>query len=83
EIRKTSDQVLTFGEGVIYPMLHSLEKKKYLGTRRVMVNGRPRIYYRVTARGKKQLATSIAQWQRVTHAVQQVLEGVRGEAAMP
>ncbi|MHC5112383.1 MAG: PadR family transcriptional regulator, partial [Planctomycetota bacterium] len=31
EIRKTSDQVLTFGEGVIYPMLHSLEKKKYLG----------------------------------------------------
>ena len=36
---------------------------------------RTRVYYSVTAAGKKRLATIVHDWTRITRAVSQVLEG--------
>jgi len=48
-IREASGIRLDFGEGCIYPVLHRLEKQKYLASKRELVGGRNRIIYRVTA----------------------------------
>src|SRR5262245_15533643 len=74
-IRASTDEALDFGEGLIYPLLHSLEDQELLATRREKVNGRPRVYYRLTAAGKKRLAQTTTDWQRVTQAVRRVLGG--------
>ena len=50
-IRLRSQQQMSFGEGVIYPLLHSMQKRRLLAIRRETFNGRPRIYYRLTAAG--------------------------------
>jgi PadR family transcriptional regulator, regulatory protein PadR len=74
-IEGSSQQVLEFGEGCIYPVLHRLEKDGHLSSRREVVSGRSRVVYRATAKGRKRLATQTAAWQRIAGAVQGVLQG--------
>ena len=69
-------QVLSPGEGVIYPLLHALEKDGALKSRRKTVGGRSRIYYSLTARGAKRLAAMTDQWTALTGAVGAVLHAV-------
>jgi PadR family transcriptional regulator PadR len=78
-IRLISKEQLSFGEGVIYPLLHFMQKRRLLATRRATINGRPRIYYRLTASGKKKLQEKVSDWSRVFNAIQKVLEGGAGE----
>ncbi len=47
-IRSRTDAVIAVGEGVVYPVLHGLERDGALTARRKTVNGRSRIYYFVT-----------------------------------
>lgn len=74
-IEQSSQQVLEFGEGCIYPVLHRLEKDGNLASRREEVGGRSRVVYRVTAKGRKRLDTQVAAWQRIAGAVQGILQG--------
>lgn len=69
-------QVLSPGEGVIYPLLHALEKDGALKSRRKTVNGRSRVYYSLTARGSKKLAALSDHWSALNGAVGMVLHGV-------
>ena len=69
-------QVVTPGEGVVYPVLHALEKDGALKSRRKTVNGRSRVYYGLTARGAKKLAKLTDHWTTLNHAVQAVLHAV-------
>jgi DNA-binding PadR family transcriptional regulator len=41
--------------GSLYPILHSLEKEKYLKCQRKVIEGKIRKYYRTTAKGQKAL----------------------------
>ena len=68
--------VLSPGEGVIYPLLHALEKDGALKSRRKSVGGRSRIYYSLTARGAKRLAAMTDHWTALTGAVGAVLHAV-------
>jgi PadR family transcriptional regulator PadR len=68
-IRARTDDAISLGEGVVYPLLHALEQQGALKSRRKAVNGRTRIYYSVTARGGKHLARLIEQWSRIAGAV--------------
>ena len=68
--------VVTPGEGVVYPLLHGLEKDGALKSRRRTVNGRSRVYYTLTARGAKRLASLAGDWTALNIAVQQVLHAV-------
>jgi PadR family transcriptional regulator, regulatory protein PadR len=82
-IREASGMTLDFGEGCIYPVLHRLEEQKILSSRRELVGGRNRIVYRLTNRGRKRLATSLATWKEVVAAVNNVLQGTtHGRPAM-
>jgi PadR family transcriptional regulator PadR len=69
-------QVVAPGEGVVYPVLHALEKEGALKSRRKTVNGRSRVYYTLTARGAKKLAALTGHWTSLNNAVQAVLHAV-------
>jgi PadR family transcriptional regulator PadR len=74
-ISKSTNNGITFGEGVIYPALRQLERNGMLTCRSRLVMGRTRIYYRVTSRGKSHLLGLTRRWRHVTKAVNAVLEG--------
>jgi PadR family transcriptional regulator PadR len=61
------------GEGVIYPLLHALEKDGDLKAQSRSVNGRTRIYYTLTSKGVRRLFELTDAWTRLTRAVQLVL----------
>jgi PadR family transcriptional regulator, regulatory protein PadR len=73
-IEQSTGQVLEFGEGCIYPVLHRLEKDALLASRRETVSGRSRVVYRPTAAGRKRLTGSTATWRSIVAAVNQVLQ---------
>jgi PadR family transcriptional regulator PadR len=68
--------VVAPGEGVVYPVLHALEKDGALKSRRKTVNGRSRVYYTLTARGAKRLTALAGHWTSLNNAVQAVLHAV-------
>ncbi len=72
-MRLSTREQLKLGEGVVYPLLHALESDGSLGSRRVQEKGRPRVYYQLTAKGRKRLAEMVAEWGRVTSAVDDAL----------
>lgn len=76
-IEQSSRQVLEFGEGCIYPLLHRLEKDRYLASRRETVAGRSRIVYRITSAGRKRLVERVNAWQNVVGAIDRVLQGAK------
>jgi len=74
-IERTSGEVLQFGEGCIYPILHRLEANGDLASKREEVSGRSRVVYRVTASGRKRLRGRVAAWEAIAAAVALVIEG--------
>ncbi|MFO0803853.1 MAG: helix-turn-helix transcriptional regulator [Gemmataceae bacterium] len=76
-IRLASEDVLAFGEGCIYPVLHRLESEGSLTSKREAVGGRSRVVYRLTAPGRKRLDAATTRWGRIAGAVGRVLEGGR------
>lgn len=74
-IREQTGDVVAVGEGVVYPVLHGLERDGALKSRRKTVNGRSRIYYSVTAAGSRRLASLTATWTNLTSAIGKVLKG--------
>ena len=73
-IRSATGEAISLGEGVIYPVLHSLEKAGALKARRKQVGGRTRVYYTLTAKGRTRLQRLQADWQRIQDGVSTVLE---------
>ena len=72
-IRARSGDAFRFGEGCIYPYLHYLEEAKLVSSRRVEADGRSRLYYRLTSKGKKRLAALTEEWRRVAKGVELIL----------
>lgn len=73
-IRDRTQDAISLGEGVVYPALHTLEAEGCLASRRRSVNGRPRVYYRLTAKGRRRLAKVSDDFSRVAGAVALVLD---------
>jgi PadR family transcriptional regulator PadR len=74
-IRTRTDAVIAVGEGVVYPVLHGLERDGALQSRRKTINGRSRIYYSVTPAGSNRLADLSGAWANLTAAIQKMLMG--------
>ena len=55
-LAKRSDDTFALKEGTLYPLLHALEKEKYVESySKTAPNGRERKYYRLTRSGREQL----------------------------
>jgi PadR family transcriptional regulator PadR len=66
---QSSDGVLAMGQSTLYPLLYNLQAKGLISSRTADVNGRPRKYYRLTERGKRQLARDRKQWEALSVAM--------------
>lgn len=74
-IRTETGDVITLGEGVVYTVLHALEREGALKSRRKLVEGRSRIYYTVTAKGLRRYRDLAQTWTTLAGAIQSVMKG--------
>jgi PadR family transcriptional regulator PadR len=81
-VYQSTGGAVTAGEGSIYPILHSMTRRKWITSRRATNNGRTRIYYRLTDKGRAQLASAAGRWAQVSAAVNRVL-GIGGSDGKP
>ena len=72
-VHAATQREILLREGLLYPLLHSMERRGLLRSRRLQVAGRPRIYYRSTAAGQRRLRELAAQWRRASAAVTAIL----------
>jgi len=68
-IRLVTGDAISIGEGVVYPLLHGLERSGSLRAKRQKNNGRTRVYYYLTAKGRKRLGRLTDEWARVSSGV--------------
>lgn len=71
-IRESTREAIRLGEGIVYPVLHALEAQSALACRRVEVNGRRRVYYRITAKGRRRMTRNHSDWSRIARAIEGV-----------
>ena len=65
-VRELSGGRIEWTDGMLYPVLHRLERLGHVEARwEVADTGRRRRYYRITAGGRAQLAEERSQWQAV------------------
>ncbi|HTC43617.1 MAG TPA: PadR family transcriptional regulator [Steroidobacteraceae bacterium] len=76
-IKTESADVISFGEGVVYPVLHGLEDDGAVTSRRKLVDGRSRVYYTLTAKGERRYRQLADTWSSLAQAIQSVLKGSR------
>jgi PadR family transcriptional regulator PadR len=75
-ISEMSGGELDWTEGLLYPLLHRLERLGHVeSTWRSVAGERRRKYYRVTATGLAELAEQRRQWGTVLDALKQVWAG--------
>ena len=73
-IKLVTGEAIALGEGVIYPVLHSLERNGALKAKRKKVGGRTRVYYSLNAKGRKRLDKLHSEWNRVRSGISAALE---------
>src|SRR3974390_2354403 len=79
-IRQISKDVLNVQQGSLYPALHRLEKRGWIGSEwGESENGRQAKFYRLSAKGRRQLATEEASWNRLSEAITMILGAAQQE----
>ena len=74
-ISQWSEQVLQLGQGTLYPALYRLERQKLVKSEWGKTdNNRRARYYSLTAAGRRRLDQELEQWERMSLAIQRVLE---------
>jgi PadR family transcriptional regulator len=73
-IEHTSENTLEVEQGSLYPALHRLEDRGWLSSEwGVSENNRRAKFYRLTARGRKELGAATYRWRRMTRAIGLIL----------
>jgi len=73
-IRAGSEDVLQVDHGSLYPALHRLEEQGWVKAEwKLSENNQRAKYYRLTARGKKQLVAAQSRWDRIVAAIARVM----------
>ena len=73
KIKESSQGVLDFKEGTLYPALHKLENEGMVESYDCVEKGRPRRHYRITKAGRGMLAKDRAEWRQLSRAVSTIL----------
>ena len=73
-IERRSDEILQVEHGSLYPALHRLELRGWVASSwGASENNRKARFYRLTAKGRKQLMQQTSRWQELVRAVNRVL----------
>src|SRR5713226_624505 len=82
-IEHNSEDVLQVEQGSLYPALHRLIKRGWITAEEgVSENNRRAKYYRLTAKGRKQLTVETNNWERLARAIACILRPA-GEEGKP
>ena len=74
-IQQISNDVLQVGQGSLYPALHRLEQRGWIGSEwSTPDNNRRAKFYSLTHAGKNQLDKELGEWERLSAAIALVLE---------
>lgn len=74
-IARRSEDVLQVEHGSLYPALHRIEDRGWIASFwGSSENNRRARYYRLTPRGRRQLASQTQRWRELVGAVDRVLE---------
>src|ERR1051326_5753709 len=69
-IQRTSEEALSVETGSLYPALHRLEARGWVAASwELSEKGKRAKYYRLTAAGKKQLASEQSRWEALSRAI--------------
>ena len=68
-IRELARHGYSLSPGTLYPMLHGLEADGFLQSKKEVVNGKVRKYYRATKAGKQALADAHAKVRELVNEV--------------
>ena len=72
-----SDEVLQVEQGSLYPALHRLIKRGWISVKEgTSENNRRAKFYRLTARGRRQLTVETSKWDRLANAIARILRPV-------
>ncbi len=76
-VKELSSERMEWTDGMLYPVLHRLERLGYVEAWwEVAESGRRRKYYRITARGCAQLAEECKQWQTVDATLRSIWQKI-------
>jgi PadR family transcriptional regulator, regulatory protein PadR len=79
-VQELSGGHMQWTDGMLYPVLHRLERLGHIEARwEIAESGRRRKYYRITSGGRKQLAEERRQWE----AVDATLRGIWHALSIP
>lgn len=74
-IERGSEEVFEVEQGSLYPALHRLELDGWIDSEwGVSSNNRRAKFYRLTARGRKELVKEAGNWERLARAIALVME---------
>ena len=75
ELERRSQGYFTMKEGLLYPALHQIEENGLIAGEWKTIDNRQRKYYRITPRGRKQLAQSAVEWRTFTSHLLKLIGG--------
>ena len=76
-IERSSDDVLKVEQGSLYPALHRLIKRRWIAVEDgTSENNRRAKFYRLTAKGRKQLDVETGKWDTLARAIARILRPV-------
>src|SRR5205814_8287034 len=80
-LQQVSRDVVQVPQGSLYPALHRLENRGWLTADwKDTETGREAKFYRLTRKGRAQLETEAASWERLTEAISLILAMANGGA---
>jgi PadR family transcriptional regulator, regulatory protein PadR len=73
-IEFNSDDVLQVEQGSLYPALHRLIKRRWISVEEgTSENNRRAKFYRLTAKGRRQLVAETSKWDKLAGAIARIL----------
>ncbi len=76
-IQQVSQEALQVQQGSLYPALHRLEQQGWIvGSWHSTETGRMAKFYSLTSAGRKQMKQELATWNRLSAAINLVVQGV-------
>lgn len=74
-IREMSRELIQVEQGSLYPALHRLEQRGWITSEwGTSDNNRKAKYYRLTAKGRRQLTEETSNWEQISKAIRWVLQ---------